>query len=549
MPVYHNLNLGFIEASATPPGDSGNITIDIEVFPPVVAESGEIFIDGHKSQVVSPGHVGISSLSIEVSGHKTNISIDPDKIVSSSVNVKALPLEAFVNINHAGCEADSPVSILPITIETVNPSGVELFSHAISITANNTIITVNSDKVLAATSATDAFSISRPNVTEGIIVLVSPEMVKISSPYPPVPIYDNYPEGDAPGTFGEAFDIGVFGPGADYNYSQMLGGNEDDHDWYKFTIPEGRTVCIEVTFDFDGAYFGLELWDAGESYITGSYENPGIERIEEDLQQGTYYIHIFPLYSDTIATKYQLSIHVSGSFPVPDGSEAITVFVGDIFNGQPGIIHHKILGNFNGLWLNAPAVILNHGLLPAFNEFKIPETVPYSVIYNCILTGAQNGVEDLILPLKNFQTRLRDGEPTYCGIVVPDVGKYLGDIVDRKNGEIVIQKGVYYNSGEKNFVELVRVDLEEIGYDRGTKNNSISLSGHKTTQNTSPKTVELKKIQTESLQKNGSHRIRSDVDFFTRPGDTVIWHGKSMVAGMITITVGKNISTMDITEL
>lgn len=517
------------------------VKIDLDFFPPLFADSGNIVIDGHKSEIVNPSGCKVSSPEIGVHGHEVSVYLNPDKVFSNSINVKGEPLEALISINPLGCFSISPDTTAPITI--VDPDGLRIVSPEISITANNTIVPINPDKVLAATSAADAFSISRPNISEGHLIFISPGSVRAESPYPPVPPY-NYPVEDAPDTFEEAFDIGVLGPGADYKHSETLGEFNDENDWYKFTITETLTVYVEINFDSYDADFDLELFDSTERVIVGSYTSSGVESVEILLNPGTYYIRVSPYYGET---EYNLNIKTSGSLPIPEGAKAIIVFVGDLFNGQPGIILHKILKNFDGVWVDAPANILRYSLLPPFGEFTISKTIPSMVVYNCFLTGKAAGVEDLTLPIKNFQTRLRDGSPTYCGIVVPNVERYIDDIITRKNGEIVIQKGVHYNSGEKIFVELVRVNLDGIGYDIGAKSNSISLSGHKTTQNTSPKTIRFEKIQTESLQKNGQGRIRTDVDFFIKPGDLVVWGDKKMTAELITITVGHRISRMEIT--
>ena len=194
MPVYHNLNLGFIEASATKPGPSGNITVDIDILSPVFADSGNIIADGHKTETVNPDGCVISSPGIEIYGHKTTVRLNPDKVLSKSINVKEEPLEALVNINPLGCFSISPDTTAPLSI--VNPDGLRVSSPTITILANTTIIPINPDKVLAETSAADAFSMSRPNISEGHLIFISPGSVRAESPYPPIPPY-NYQIGRA----------------------------------------------------------------------------------------------------------------------------------------------------------------------------------------------------------------------------------------------------------------------------------------------------------------------------------------------------------------
>lgn len=181
---------------------------------------------------------------------------------------------------------------------------------------------------------------------------------------------------------------------------------------------------------------------------------------------------------------------------------------------------------------------------------SVPGFVPRATVYRCILTGEEDDTTDLILPIKSFQARLRSGTPTYCGVVVPDIDSYIDDIKDRLNGQLVVSIGQKWFSGNVNWKELVRVNFEDLSYNKGGRNSSAQLSGHITTTSSSSNTVAAIGVQVESLQKDGKHRIRCEVDWNVRPGDTITWNddNDSMIVGLITIAVGNRLSRMEVTE-
>lgn len=186
--------------------------------------------------------------------------------------------------------------------------------------------------------------------------------------------------------------------------------------------------------------------------------------------------------------------------------------------------------------------------ISAFELFlmTMPANYPAVTLYRCYLTGSP----DLYLPISSFQARARNGDPSYLEVVVPNALKYIDEISDRASSEIVVEKGLQYPSGTSYYIELLRVDFEAMPYDFGAKNQTIRLSGHKTTTNESPKTTALNSVSVVSMQADGKRRIRAAVDFLARPGDTVTWNDgdDSMVVGFITLTVSVLQQIMDITE-
>lgn len=171
--------------------------------------------------------------------------------------------------------------------------------------------------------------------------------------------------------------------------------------------------------------------------------------------------------------------------------------------------------------------------------------------YKCILTGADDSLTDLVLPISNFSARLKSGTPSYMEVTVPNALDYIDGIAARPNGDIVVYHGLQEDGAAIDWNEIARVNFELAPYDKGAESKTVRISGYKQTTYSSPSTVALTGVSGESLQSDGKMRVRAQVDYVVRPADTVTWNSgtDSMVAGMITLTVSaEGQQTMDITE-
>ena len=154
--------------------------------------------------------------------------------------------------------------------------------------------------------------------------------------------------------------------------------------------------------------------------------------------------------------------------------------------------------------------------------------------YYFYLTGAADGKDDVIIPMTSFQCRLRSGDPTYLSVSVPYTDDYAEYINDRPNGEMIIKMALIYQGEEMARSEIVRVDLENVSDDEGTKNHTITLTGHKT-ETFDGNTVTLANAVYRS-NKDGAIRLRfPEPHLYLRPGDTVNYESDSFTAELITI--------------
>jgi len=169
-------------------------------------------------------------------------------------------------------------------------------------------------------------------------------------------------------------------------------------------------------------------------------------------------------------------------------------------------------------------------------------------IFQCILTGAADGLDDLIIPISSFQSTVRDGDPTYLACVIPDSINYIADISARTNGDIIIKQGYKLYDGSIQAEEIIRVDYENLQDARGGRSASATISGHKTTSSSSPKSVELEEVTYYGLQVNGKRTFRAKPDIFLRVGDTAVYGTESIIIGQISYTVDTRQAIMQVTE-
>jgi hypothetical protein len=225
------------------------------------------------------------------------------------------------------------------------------------------------------------------------------------------------------------------------------------------------------------------------------------------------------------------------------------------------LIGHAPQAGFGGIRISNPADMTLLGIDPTVcMAYPIPEaamkllsrnpaytwSIPLASqgqaqdIYSCILTGSADGIDDIVLPISSFQATMRDGDPSYLSCVIPNSVDYETFVTARTNGEIIIQKGVRLRDGTEQMEEIARVDYESVQINRGPRNDSMTLSGHKTVTSSAPKERAVNGVSFYGLQADGKRRVRANMDLFLRCGDTCIYGDGAndyFVVGMITYWV------------
>lgn len=204
----------------------------------------------------------------------------------------------------------------------------------------------------------------------------------------------------------------------------------------------------------------------------------------------------------------------------------------------------------NGSLYVRPEIQLLAGSISASGSISAIITDPFSVailprVYTFTLTGDADGIDDIIIPIKSFQSRLKSGDPTYLSVVIPGTN-YASEINLRLNGDLVVRMG-YLSSGEIVLSEIISiVDFENIIIYEGTTNKTITLDGHRT------ETFTTKEINlTGSSYRNitaGKLRYRCTPNLYVRPGDTVNIDNDSFKIENITYSVSPKLETFEVSE-
>jgi hypothetical protein len=165
--------------------------------------------------------------------------------------------------------------------------------------------------------------------------------------------------------------------------------------------------------------------------------------------------------------------------------------------------------------------------------------------YELVLTGAADSTDDITLPISSIQGRLRSGTPSYLSVQIPSYN-FIEEIIARANGEMQIWGVFEIGTGDQIRQIISSADLDDIRSDRGGKNNTITLAGHRT-QTFANKTTVLTNVS-EIGQSGGKKSAVADVDFYLRPGDTVIANGESFVVGLVSFLISVKRQRMEVVE-
>jgi len=143
---------------------------------------------------------------------------------------------------------------------------------------------------------------------------------------------------------------------------------------------------------------------------------------------------------------------------------------------------------------------------------------------------------------------VQTGRASYAQAVIPAATAWVALINARAvTGEMIIYRGVRYSDGSTQETELARAPLNDVRFDVGPTNATMTISGYATL---SPPqgalTRTLANVRSESS--SGGFRVRCDIDWFLRPGHTAVSRGTSFVVSYINYYVNASDQYMDVGE-
>jgi hypothetical protein len=167
------------------------------------------------------------------------------------------------------------------------------------------------------------------------------------------------------------------------------------------------------------------------------------------------------------------------------------------------------------------------------------DMIPPGVVhYFCTLTGAPDGLDDLVLPISNFSVRHRPDAPSYYSVTIPTYA-YVTDLAARPNGQIVIwseQSGITE--------ELSRGDLGQVAIYRGPNSQSMTIDGNSDQAALPHLTYVLTDVLYVNSTFTGENRLRITPRAAIRPGDFVRYHDLNFEVGSVTWSVSVSASGM-----
>lgn len=168
--------------------------------------------------------------------------------------------------------------------------------------------------------------------------------------------------------------------------------------------------------------------------------------------------------------------------------------------------------------LSVPPLALQLSLKPPSWSWDIPSAGAWQQVYQLKLTGAADGLADVLLPLASFQSRVRLAGKTYLSAVVPYSAAVAEQILERPNGSLVIMAGIMTAAGDTTLTELLRGELGAPTTDLGPRSASITLTGYADQPAGAGITRTLSGVR--SLRTGPTNQAQATIDLFLRPGDT-----------------------------
>ena len=170
-------------------------------------------------------------------------------------------------------------------------------------------------------------------------------------------------------------------------------------------------------------------------------------------------------------------------------------------------------------------------------------------IYEIIITGAQDGLAYVELPVKSAQAIARRLGNDTVQLTIPNAAQYLGDVLARPNGDIVIREKVINFDGTYQLNELIRGSRvgETIQRTRGSSKDSLQVFG-KTAVNDRQTRGSWVLEQAFQLTTGGRLSISAPLDARIKPGDKVTFGTLVFFVDEISYSLAPGKQTMTLTE-
>lgn len=185
------------------------------------------------------------------------------------------------------------------------------------------------------------------------------------------------------------------------------------------------------------------------------------------------------------------------------------------------------------------------------NDFSgVPEVANASIFYTCQLVN--QGVVLATVPMSSWQATLQVDRANYAQAVFPAIGP-VADVLAAlpASAEFVILRGVKLPDGASVQQEMARAPCQTLQFNRGPYNHTCTVRGYTegfTGLEAAPPGARVLRSIRSISSGNGGMRVRCAVDWFLRPGNTVLADGVELVAAFANYYVTGSDEYMDVGE-
>lgn len=318
---------------------------------------------------------------------------------------------------------------------------------------------------------------------------------------------------------------------------------------YVFSTRNANRGVIFVIYS-DGSWFYGVYKNAGA--IVECYGSSG------DFVAGTtHYVKISASITTGVKVRIDGTVEATSSYGAPDatttGNLALTLGrnagtttgIHEVYIGPLRITEGETLDDndvpvaifpstvtFTG-YLSIPSA-LGAPAIRAVNDFSRLIT-DYRAFYVMEVTGSPT----IRIPTKSWQATIQTDRASYLQAVIPAADDWSEELSARLGeSEFYVSRQTFID-GNEWLSELARANYETSSYANGPRNTTITISGYAAASvaPASPATRTLTGLRSITTSSTGTMRVRCDIDWFIRPGDTAVADGDSFTVQYINYYV------------
>lgn len=173
--------------------------------------------------------------------------------------------------------------------------------------------------------------------------------------------------------------------------------------------------------------------------------------------------------------------------------------------------------------------------------------------YVCTITGVENGLTDLIIPVSTINIDHNfNAKPTiksFIMVVCPNGVVFSDGIIARKDGNIIITATEIFSNGDSESIDFESYPITGIQSYSGARNFSVTIFGGTSTTRSSVNSVSLTGFSFKNVDKDGGFRVRVELDKDVLPGDIVtLPDNTTFNAGNIAQVINPTLLYMEVTK-